>query len=474
MNLLIISTNGNTLPMPVLPLGACIVAEAAERAGHTVKVLDFMFQKNILQNLRKELSASRPDIIGVSIRNIDNNDYENPVFFLEEITPVIDVIRALTEAPIVIGGAAVAVMPEEILRYTGASYAVTGDGEVIFPALVEKLSRGETPKDVPGVAWFEDGRFMKNPAEPSITGECRTPDFSRWINLGAYLSRLSTVPVQTKLGCHFQCIYCTYRKIEGNTYRLSSPECVVDTIKQLMRRDLRDVEFVDNVFNYPYRHAVEICEGIARSCSGVRLQSLELNPLFIDDDLITAMEKAGFTGIGITVESASESVLKGLRKGFTVEDVHKSARVIQRHSLPCVWIFMFGGPGETERTVRETLRFAETFIRREDIAFFSAGIRIYPGTELESFARKEGLLSIPSHEMLPPVFYNSPMVDYHWMKKQIYETMNTHMNFINSGSIGLPFLPVIHRMGYKLGLRPPLWRYTRPIRRGLRFLGMDV
>jgi radical SAM superfamily enzyme YgiQ (UPF0313 family) len=474
MNLLIISTNRNTLPMPVLPLGACIVAEAAERAGHAVKVLDFMFQKNILQNLRKELSASRPDIVGVSIRNIDNNDYENPVFFLEEITPVIDVIRALTEAPIVIGGAAVAVMPEEILRYTGASYAVTGDGEVIFPALVEKLSRGETPKDVPGVAWFEDGRFVKNPPKPPITGECRTPDFSRWINLGAYLSRLSTVPVQTKLGCHFQCIYCTYRKIEGNTYRLSSPECVVDTIKQLMRRNLRDVEFVDNVFNYPYRHAVEICEGIARAGTGVRLQSLELNPLFIDDDLITAMEKAGFTGIGITVESASESVLKGLRKGFTVEDVHKAARVIRRHSLPCVWIFMFGGPGETEKTVRETLKFAETFIRRQDIAFFSAGIRIYPCTELESLARNEGLLSIQSHEMLTPVFYNSPLVDYHWMEKQIYETMNTHMNFINSGSIGLPFLPVIHRVGYKLGLRPPLWRYTRPIRRGLRFLGMDV
>jgi hypothetical protein len=59
---------------------------------------------------------------------------------------------------------------------------------------------------------------MKNRGLPDFHDRhCFTPDFSRWINLRAYLSRLSTVPVQTKLGCHFQCIYCTYRKIEGNT-----------------------------------------------------------------------------------------------------------------------------------------------------------------------------------------------------------------------------------------------------------------
>jgi hypothetical protein len=70
MNVLIISTNRNTLPMPVLPLGACMVAEASEQAGHTVKILDFMFRKDILGDITKELSVFRPDIIGLSIRNI--------------------------------------------------------------------------------------------------------------------------------------------------------------------------------------------------------------------------------------------------------------------------------------------------------------------------------------------------------------------------------------------------------------------
>ncbi len=47
------------------------------------------------------------------------------------------------------------------------------------------------------------------------------------------------------------------------------------------------------------------------------------------------------------------------------------------------------------------------------------------------------------------------------------------MNFINSNSISLPFLPTINRLGYRLGIRPPLWRHTRFVRRGLRVLGFD-
>ena len=475
MNVLIISTNRNTLPMPVLPFGACIVADAAERAGHTVKFLDFMFKKDIVETLRRGLVESKPDVVGLSIRNIDNNDYENPVFFIEELKPVIDCLRSATDSMLVIGGAAVAVMPEELLRATGASYAVTGDGETVFPMLLERLSTHKSPADVPGVAWIGKQGCVRNPgpADDRLQG-CWAPDYARWIDLSGYLARLSTVPVQTKLGCHFQCIYCTYRKIEGSVYRLSSPECVVDAMKQLVSRGFRDMEFVDNVFNYPYHHAMEICERISRERVGARLQSLELNPLFVDDDLISAMEHAGFTGIGITLESASDPVLKGLRKGFTAEEVYRAARVIQRHSLPCVWIFMFGGPGETEDTVKETLRFAEKFIRKEDVAFFSAGIRIYPGTGLESLARAEGLLTRSAGEMLQPVFYVSPAVDYHRIKEKIRESMSAHMNFISSDSIGLPFLPSIHRTGYKLGLRPPLWRFTRHIRRGLRLLGMDV
>lgn len=135
---------------------------------------------------------------------------------------------------------------------------------------------------------------------------------------------------------------------------------------------------------------------------------------------------------------------------------------------------MIGGPRETKETVRETLLFAEQYIRPEDTAFFNTGIRIYPGTELEHIARKEGVLSVPSEEMLEPAFYLSPALDRDWLSNTMRHALSTHMNFIDSGSLGLSFLPAINRLGYRLGVRPPLWRYTRSIRRLLKSLGIPA
>jgi radical SAM superfamily enzyme YgiQ (UPF0313 family) len=219
---------------------------------------------------------------------------------------------------------------------------------------------------------------------------------------------------------------------------------------------------------------MEVCAALARVKHKARLQCLELNPRDFDDGLVTAMERAGFVGMGITLESASDPVLQGLRKGFTSREVHHAAEVVRRHRIPCAWIFMLGGPGETRETVRETLRFARKYIRPMDVAFFNTGIRIYPGTELESIARTEGILTRPAEEMLAPVFYLSPEVDADWLDQELKNAMNSQMNFINMASMGLSLLPTIHRVSHKIGLRPPLWRHTGIIRRGLRLAGMDV
>lgn len=475
MNILIIVTNRYSSPVPVMPIGACLVAEATERAGHTVKVLDLMFETDPLHTLELALIKTKPDIVGLSIRNIDNNDMQNPVAFFKDLEPLVNSIRSKTKATVILGGSAAAVMPEELLRYTKADWAVLGDGEIVFPQLSEALSKGEAPDKISGIAYLEDNSFKKNTGYVArFLDGYLVPDFHRWINVHAYLSRLSTVPIQTKLGCHFKCVYCTYRKIEGHDYRLCDPKAIVHAIKHLTSQGLRDIEFVDNVFNSPYDHAVKVCEELARVRLNVRLQSLELNPLFIDDDLLTVMKQAGFVGIGITVESASGVVLEGLGKGFTVKDVYSAAQIIQRHRLPCLWIFMLGGPCETEETIQETLRFAEQCIHPKDIAFFNIGIRIYPGTELEYIARKEGVLTLSSSEMLNPVFYISPTLDQDWLIDKMHHTLATHMNYIDSNSIGLSILPAINRLGYRLGVRTPLWRYTRFIRRVLRFLRIDT
>jgi radical SAM superfamily enzyme YgiQ (UPF0313 family) len=475
MKILLISTNRNTLPMPVMPIGACIVAHAAEQAGHTVFFLDLMFTKSPLLAIEAALTHANPDIVGLSVRNIDNNDMRGTVFFLEDLQPCVELIRTRSNVPIILGGAALGVMPEQILRLVPALCAVVGDGERVFPQLLERIARQECFRDLPGVASIENGVFRRNNSVISqFATTCLVPDYHRWLNIPAYLAQMATVPLQTKTGCQFNCVYCTCPQIEGSSCRLKEPDSVAEAVVRLAAAGLRDIEFVDSVFNAPREHAMEICAALGRVKHNARLQCLELNPGDFDDALLTAMEEAGFVGMGMTLESASDPVLQGLRKGFTSREVHHAAAVVGRHRIPCAWIFMLGGPGETQETVRETLEFARKHIRPQDVAFFNAGIRIYPGTELETMARAEGVLTRPAAEMLAPLFYLSPELDAGWLDQELKRVMKSQMNFINMAAMGHSLLPTIHRISHKLGLQPPLWRHTGIIRRVLRLAGIDL
>lgn len=460
--------------MPVLPSGACLIAEAAERAGNRVWLLDLMFSADPMRALKAVFGRTKYDAIGLSVRNIDNISMGAPRSFIDDLIPLVAAVRRFADAPIVLGGAALMVMPEQIMRATGVACAVIGDGEVVFPRLVEKLVGDQPWEDLPGVASLVGGTYRAHAPAPGLAHPCPGPDYGRWLDMKAYASHLSTIPLQTKQGCRFQCVYCTYRTIEGEGYRLSDPESVAETARRYASSGFGDIEFVDNVFNAPYDHALAVCESLIRSKIRARFQSIEMNPVSFDQRLLSTMERAGFVGIGLTVESAADPVLSGLRKGFTAREVHAAAEVVKRSRMPCLWIFLLGGTGETRETVRETLRFAERSIRPRDAALFTIGVRVYPGTELETIARRHGVLSVPSGSMLAPVFYVSPDVQADWITEQVKQSMNGHMNFMSGDSLAVSYLPRISRLGHRLGLKPPLWRYARFIRRGLRSVGMRV
>jgi radical SAM superfamily enzyme YgiQ (UPF0313 family) len=475
VDVLIICTNRNRQPLPVVPYGACIVAEAAERDGHRVRLLDLMFRGDPLSAIEEALRGFPPDVIGLSVRNLDNNDMQAPVEFVSELEAIAQAIRRGSPAPIVLGGPAVGVMPEPLLRHTGASFAVLGDGESAFPALLRALNHGGRVNEAPRTAWLENGRYQVGPNAPAeLVNVAITPEFHRWLNLRAYSANMATVPLQSKRGCPFTCIYCTYGISEGRQYRLASPEEVAEAVQRLAAMGCRDIEFVDNVFNAPYDHAMAISDHLAGRRHGARLTSIELNPAFVDDQLLKSMERAGFIGIGITAESAADPVLAGLQKGYTAAQVERAAEAVRRSRLPCFWLFLVGGPGETEATVAETIAFARRTLRPGDVAFFNVGIRIYPGTEMENIARREGVVPPQGQDWLKPVFYFSPELDLSRTMDRVRRAAAEKLNLLHAASLSHPWLPVINRLCRRLPLRPPLWRHTRAIRRVVRTLGRDI
>ncbi len=413
MNVLIVASNRSRHPVPVIPFGACMVAQSAEKAGFRVNVLDLMFEPSPRAAVQCALNEGKPDAVGISVRNLDNNDMQDTVEHVTELASLTREIRRHTDSPIILGGPAVGVMPEELLRSTGADIAALGDGEGVFPMLLETMGNGgrceQVLQQVPNIALIEDDIFkISSHFTFQLSTDFMVPQFQKWIDMKKYISNFATVPIQSKRGCPFDCIYCTYGISEGRDYRLFPPEEVADSVRRLSASGLRDIEFVDNVFNSPYDHAMAICEDLASAPSGARLQTIELNPAFIDHDLLFAMHRAGFVGVGVTAESASDHVLDNLGKGYSVDHLRRASDAIRSNPVPCFWLFLIGGPGETRETVSETIRFAEHAVRPMDVAFFNVGIRIYPGTPLARIARAEGVLTASPQEMLLPAFYFSP------------------------------------------------------------------
>jgi radical SAM superfamily enzyme YgiQ (UPF0313 family) len=55
--------------------------------------------------------------------------------------------------------------------------------------------------------------------------------------------------VQTKRGCPYHCVYCSYPVIEGKKVRMLDPQSVVATIKRSVEKGLDYFFFTDSVFN---------------------------------------------------------------------------------------------------------------------------------------------------------------------------------------------------------------------------------
>jgi len=475
MKVLIIALNRNRQPMAVMPYGACVAAEAAADAGHETRFLDLMFERHPEKAVARACREFQPDVAGFSLRNIDNNDLRNPVSYSAGAAALMDLARASCRARIVLGGAATALMPEALLRVTRADWCVTADAAAAFPRFLSALAAGADPLSIPGVCAIRNGEFSANPPEFTDPAEKGLfPDLGRWLDLRAYARHMSSAPLKTKLGCPFGCVYCTYPAGEGKAYRLCTPEAVAGAVRRLTEAGVRDIEFVDNVFNSPYGHALELCNMLAESRTGARFHTMELNPEGVDAPLLDAMERAGFAGIGVTAESADDGVLAALGKQYNTAHLERAARAVARHKIPCMWIFMVGGPGETRDTVERTLEFARRRVRPSDTVFFNAGVRIYPGTPLEAAARREGVLIKPPLEMLKPVFYLAPGMDKEWLLQTLETATRENMNFINADSLALPFLSGMYGLAHFAGVRQPLWKHTRILRRGLRGLGVNA
>lgn len=414
MKVLLISANTEQFNMPAMPLGLACVAEAVKGAGHDVIMLDLMFEMDVDVTLKKSIGEFCPDCIGISVRNIDDQNMDTPKFLLEKVKEVVSVCRFLSSAPIVLGGAGYSMFPESALAYLDADFGIEGEGEAAFPTLLMCLENGDDLSGIPGL--YTRGQGLHEPKKVSHNLDSFTLPDTSILSASASQSDEPWIPVQTRRGCALKCSYCSTAAIEGFLLRKRSPEIVVAWLESWVKAGYEHFFFVDNTFNFPLGYAKSICRLILERELEMQWRSI-IYPRNVDEELVELMAAAGCRLISLGFESGSEQILKNFNKKFTLEDVRAISTLFANHGIERMGFLLLGGPGETKETVEESLAFADSL--KLDGLKLTAGIRIYPDTKLAEVAMNEGVITSESN-LLYPHFYLSQGLEG-WLSERLKE-----------------------------------------------------
>jgi hypothetical protein len=396
MKVLIISSN----TLSAAPSGPAYIAGAVRQAGHEVRVFERLFAANLADELAAGLLEFQPDVIGLSIRLVfgDELDAEAPfgtrhTDLRPRVREIVAIIREHSDAFIVLGGPGFNYYAEDWLAYLDLDYGIRGEGEEVFPLLLDRYEMGGDIYDIPGCVFRKNGHFgCIPPRQVENLNGAPLPAYDLF-DLEKYDARGIIPAIFTKRGCAFNCSFCPYSKLEGKRYRLKSPERVLAEICHIQKvSPSQRIMFCDNSFNVPKPHAQSICRALVAKGTGLRWGTGDLKPVGITPDFCQLMADSGCFYANLAIESASQTMLERMKRGYTVKQVRQSLDVLSRSNIPFGVSVLFGAPGETPETVAETLKVLEDYSIPHGV-WFTVGVYLW--TDLQEIVgdlRKTGRL----------------------------------------------------------------------------------
>ncbi len=151
MKVLFISANREDINMPTLPMGLGCVAAATQKDGHDVRFVDLLTAGQIDAVLNQTIEEFAPRVIGISVRNIDDQAMDSTQFMLDQVKEVAALCRTRSPAPIVLGGAGYSIFPQSALAYVAADMGIQGEGETAFLVLLKFIEQQADLSKVPGL-----------------------------------------------------------------------------------------------------------------------------------------------------------------------------------------------------------------------------------------------------------------------------------------------------------------------------------
>jgi radical SAM superfamily enzyme YgiQ (UPF0313 family) len=327
-------------------LGLEFIAAVIKPYANAIDVVDLRHEKGRARDfLRPET-----DLVCFSV-----NWDRDTKFLNEEIRSVPPGLFTL------VGGRFATEDPERLMQECpGISALVRGDGE----EATEEICRGVPLKDIAGLSYRHEGNIIHN--QNRILGPIRDglyPDRSlrrcRYaVSVASVSLGLEIDTIASSRGCPFNCTFCSFSRNPWGTKRgwtARSPESVVAELREI---HASLIGFTDDLFTHDMDRVERICDLILKS--GIRKKYIVNARLEIArrPEILRKMERAGFIGLLLGIESAHDKTLKSMRKGFDTAKIREYFKELRKSSMFLHGYFIIGNIGESAEEMLAVAPFA--------------------------------------------------------------------------------------------------------------------
>jgi hypothetical protein len=385
----------------VYPLGLSYIATALDAAGHEVRICDPNAHADGLKAVARQSAMWQPEVVGVSLRNIDTTDYLHYRYYYRHLPETLDAITgAAPNATIIIGGTGFSAFPERIMRdHPRINFGVVLEGEA---TIVELLETREAPGRVGGV-------YIRRGDEVVFTGPrsfSAYPDIAwprrDFCDLEPYIATERAIGVQSYRGCPLRCAYCNYPALNGRRIRTRTARDVVDEIEDLHRRHgAKEVIFADSLFDLTRSFASDICKEIIKRKLHVRW-SAWFETWRFDEGWFELAKRAGCYRFCFSPDGGSDATMAALGKRCQEADVERILNIAARNPDVAFRFTLFCGNKDQDwRDVWRSIRFVlRSHLLLANSRCLLSWTRVFPNSPIYAKLVEQGHI-FPEADLLP-------------------------------------------------------------------------
>jgi radical SAM superfamily enzyme YgiQ (UPF0313 family) len=235
-------------------------------------------------------------------------------------------------------------------------YIISLAGEKILCEALARIKAHRPLEDLPNAALFDGEAYTFTERIDDIPDA--EPTRVDWDSLPASFFRAGVIPLQTSKGCPHKCAFCNFTR-DRRLMFVKPIDSLVHELRVISRRGARYVWFVDDNFRHGVGDLNAICRRFLEAGIDLKWMTMVRADTLKNADA-PLLKEAGCIELQLGLESANPQILRNMNKKAHPDLYRRVVRKVLEAGINCSCYFIFGFPGETDETARETLRFIQS------------------------------------------------------------------------------------------------------------------